>query len=233
LEIVSLPEWLTTALVAAALATLGFVGKQVLEWIVALRAVRRVRRAKLVTLLSLLNGSAAVYRVQAILRNNLLKSLMQRSPDLKSSGPGYESIFSAAFPTLTDEERKLHTMIRGYTVNGLKPLNEAMVQWLQADTEFKLARSRKRNLRALARKLSALEPHLLMWLAKYAAWIPETPSHALVYLGDEEGHGVPFPKHIENTIEVVLGLRMEPLAPLLKRTATPHALAEDRVTRHE
>jgi hypothetical protein len=132
---------------------------------------------------------------------------MQRSPNLKNSESGYESIFSAAFPTLTDEECKLHTMIRGYTVNGLKPLNDAMVQWLQDDTEFKLARSRNRSLQALAKKLSALEPHLLMWLAKYAAWIPETPSHALVYLDDEEGHGVPFPKQIESTIEIVLGLR--------------------------
>jgi len=207
LEIVPLPEWLATALLAAALATLGFVGKQVLEWIVALRGARRARRAKLVTLLSLLNGSAAVFRVQATLRDHLFKSLVQRNPDLKNSGLGYEAVFSASFPTLTDEERKLHTMIRGYTVSGLKPLNESMIQWLQVDTEFKLARSRKKALQALARQLSALEPHLLMWLAKYAAWIPETPSHALVYLNDEEGHGVPFPKHIEYTIEAVLGLR--------------------------
>jgi hypothetical protein len=209
LEIISLPEWLATALLAAALATLGFVGKQILEWIVALRAARRARRAKLVTLLSLLNGSAAVFRVQAILRDHLFKSLIQRNPDMKSIDTGYEAVFSAAFPTLTDEELKLHTMIRGYTASGLKPLNEAMVQWLQADTEFKLARSRMQALQDLARQLSALEPHLLMWLAKYAAWIPDTPSHALVYLGDEEGHGVPFPKNIEHTIEVVLGLRKE------------------------
>jgi hypothetical protein len=208
-EIVALPEWLATALLAAALATLGFVGKQVLEWIVALRAARRARRSKLVTLLSLLNGSAAVFRVQAILRDHLFNSLVQRNPELKSSGLGYDAVFSAAFPTFTDEERKLHTMIRGYTVSGLKPLNESMVQWLQTDTEFKLARSRKQELQALARQLSALEPHLLMWLAKYAAWIPETPSHALVYLNDEEGHGVPFPKRIEHTIETVLGLRKE------------------------
>ncbi len=119
---------------------------------------------------------------------------------------GYEAVFSAAFPTLTAEERELHSVIRAYTVEGLKPLNRAIADWLQADTEFKVARSRKAGCQDLARKLAALEPHLLMWLAKYAAWIPDTPAHALIYLGDEANHGVPFPKGVERDIEQVLGL---------------------------
>jgi len=209
MEIVSLPAWLAAALLAAALATLGFVGKQILEWIVALRAARRARRAKLVTLLSLLNGSAAVFRAQTLLRDHLFEILIQRDPELKTISTGYEAVFAAAYPTFTDEEHKLHEIIRGYTVNGLKPLNESMLQWLQADTEFRLAHSRKQTLKDLARQLSALEPHLLMWLAKYATWIPHSPAHALVYLDDEEGHGVPFPKRIEHTIQVALGLHTE------------------------
>lgn len=202
-----IPEWLAAALLAAALATLGFVGKQIFEWIAVLRTARRTRRAKLVTLLSLLHGSAAVFRVQATLRDRLAQTLIQRSPELAKSNAGYEALFAASFPTLTAEELELHTLIRGYTVNGLRPLNEAIIRWLREDTEFKLARSRSSVAQALARQLAALEPHLLMWLAKYAAWIPDAPAHALVYLADEEGHGVRFPTGIEDTIEQTLGLR--------------------------
>ena len=207
MEIVSVPEWLAAALLAAALATLGFVGKQIIEWIVVLRATLRKRRARLVTLLSLLNGSAAVFRTQAFLRDQLFASLAQRYPSLNDDRGGYEAAFSRAFPTFTDDERKLHTVIRGYTIGGLKPLNESILKWLQADTEFKLSRSRNQALRSLAQQLSALEPHLLMWLAKYSAWIPDAPSNALVYLNDEEAHGVRFPTGIEDTIRAVLGLR--------------------------
>jgi hypothetical protein len=206
MQLDALPEWLATALLAAALAMLGFVGKQVLEWIASLSAARRKRRARLVTLLSLLRGSEAVFRVQARLRNQLFELLSERLPVLAELDAGYEEVFSTAFATMTRDERELHAVIRGYTVHGLKPLNEAMRLWLEIDTEFKLARLRRRKDGQLARQLVMLEQHLLMWLAKYATWIPETPSHALVYLGDEEGHGVPFPTGIQSTIEDALGI---------------------------
>jgi hypothetical protein len=204
MELTTLPESVSTALLAAALASLGFVGKQIFESIVVLRTARQARRARLVSLLSLLQGSAAVYRVQAKLRNRLFDTVTQRCPDLAAKHKGYDAIFSAAFPTMDNEERQLHSLIRAYTVSGLKPLNEALIQWLQSDTEFKYARFRTPPSRRLALQLEELEPHLLMWLAKYAAWIPESPAHALVYLADEEDHGVPFPRGIEGTITQVL-----------------------------
>jgi hypothetical protein len=108
---------------------------------------------------------------------------------------------------MNEAERQLHAVVRGYTVNGLKPLNEAMATWLKADTEFKLAASRRPSAVSLARHLAKLEPHPLMWLAKYAVWIPDSPAHALVYLSDEENHGVPFPKGIERAIEESLGIQ--------------------------
>jgi hypothetical protein len=215
MQLNDVPEWLATALVAAALAALGFAGKQILEWIISLIAARRSRRARLVTLLSLLNGTAAVYSVQAELAARLFTALASRTPDVRRISGGYEAVFAAAFDGMEEEDRQLHAVIRGYTVNGLKPLNEAIRDWLQADTEFKLARARARFLpwrrqaySDLATQLTALEPHLFMWLAKYAVWIPDIPEHALVYLADEEKHGVPFPRGIERTIERALGIPM-------------------------
>lgn len=218
------PEWLAAALLAAALATLGFVGKQILEWIAALKTARRVRRARLVALLSLLNGSAAVFSVQTQLRNRLFGIVTARSPELSKTSGGFEAVFSASFPSMSYEERELHSIIRGYTVNGLKPLNQEVVQWLQGDTEFKLPRSRRSGCRKLARQLAELEPHLLMWLAKYAVWIPDKPTHALVYLADEESHGVPFPKGIEHTIEEALG------ASAMAANTTQHPTAGDAMS---
>jgi hypothetical protein len=164
-----IPEWLAAALVAAALATLGFVGKQILEFIVSIRTAAHMRRARLVTLLSLLTGTAAVFRVQTVLSRRLCHLMTNRDPTLGKIR-GYEAIFAAAFPKITPEERELHSIIRGYTINGIKPLNESMIEWLKADTEFKLPRSRRGPRRELARLLSELEAHLLMWLAKYSAW---------------------------------------------------------------
>jgi hypothetical protein len=204
MDLTSVPQWVATALLGAAIAALGFACKQILEWLGSVRAANRARRARLVTLLSLLRGTKAVFSAQAALRNRLADSLSQRDPKLAEIKDGYESMFSTAFATFTDKERELHKVIRGYTVGGLRPLNEAIVEWLRTDTEFKLAVD-------LGRPLAALEAHLLMWLAKYAAWIPDAPQHALVYLGDEEGHGVPFPTGIETVIENTLGLTSEAL----------------------
>jgi hypothetical protein len=203
-EFTALPEYIASAIFAAAIAAIGFLAKQVFELVAVHRAAKQSRRARLVTLLSLLEGSAAVYRVQAQLRNKLLQTITQRNPELDARHEGYERVFSTALPLMSNDERQLHSIIRAYTVSGLKPLNEAMVQWLHYDTEFKYARFRTSYYRILARQLKALEAHLLMWLAKYAAWIPEWPTHALVYLDDEEEHGVPFPKGIEETIRNVL-----------------------------
>jgi hypothetical protein len=221
-----IPEWLAAALVAAALATLGFVGKQILEFIVSIRTAARMRRARLVTLLSLLTGTAAVFRVQTVLSRRLCHLMTNRDPTLGKLR-GYEAIFAAAFPKITPEERELHSIIRGYTINGIKPLNESMIEWLKADTEFKLPRSRRGPRRELARLLSELEAHLLMWLAKYSAWIPETPSHALVFLADEERHGVPFPWGIEGTIANVLRIPRPAASMALPPTVSDYGLRSE------
>ena len=86
-------------------------------------------------------------------------------------------------------------------------MNDAALAWLSADTEFKVDDPAVPLRTTLARELRALEVHLVMWRAKYGAWIPDDPSHALVYLGDEEAHGAPFPSGIENTIAQVISLR--------------------------
>jgi hypothetical protein len=47
-----------------------------------------------------------------------------------------------------------------------------------------------------------------MWNAKFEAWIPRHPTHALVYLDDESEHGIGFPHKITDVLEVILGRRI-------------------------
>jgi hypothetical protein len=66
---------------------------------------------------------------------------------------------------------------------------------------------------------AARQPHEEMRLecdqlaAEYAVWIPDTASHALVYLNDEERHGVPFPHGIDDTIRQAIRLAQPEESP--------------------
>ncbi|CAN7777789.1 hypothetical protein LJR290_007912 [Variovorax sp. LjRoot290] len=193
---------LASALVVAIVSGVSFIAKQIYDWIKALAAERRAREARLLTLLSLLLVGRSVFKVQADVRNRLHQSIELRDPNLAGSQEGYEAVFTRAFNSLSDDERDLHAVIRGYTVQGLKPINEAVLAWLREDTDFKITSAKDPMLQKLGEQLRALEAHLHLWLAKFAVWSSE-PQHALVYLDDEVKHGVPFPSGIEVTVLAV------------------------------
>jgi hypothetical protein len=199
-----IPAWLGTALLGAIIAALGYVAKLLLEAIEDLRAVKRTRRARLVELLSLLRAGQAAYYAQSEVRDRLASAILRRNPDLAKSSQGYERLFAAAHPGMSADELELHAIVRTITMNTLQPLNEAILKWIREDDYFKAARGRSGHQVDVARKLGALYTHLLLWEAKYKVWMPETPVHALVYLDDEEKHGVGFPKGIENDVESLL-----------------------------
>jgi hypothetical protein len=99
-------------------------------------------------------------------------------------------------------ERELHDIIRTITINTLRPTNQALLTWVQQDVVFK---GRRRGAdRQFAKKLSDLEAHVLLWHAKYEAWIPQKPEHALVYLADEQSHGLGFPTGLDEMVEKAL-----------------------------
>lgn len=204
-EIFGMPIAILVPVVAAILAAMGYVAKQIIDEVRTTRAAERSRRTRLVTLLSYLRGSGAVFRVQAALRDRLHALLIARNAEWDSEALSYEDVFQRAYESFSPEERELHDVIRGYTTGGLKPLNEAMLRWLQKDVDFKLGRSSDPELHELATYLGSLEEHLLLWRAKYEAWILNSPKHALVYLADEAAHGPGFPTGIEGVIERALG----------------------------
>ena len=91
-------------------------------------------------------------------------------------------------------------------MHGLRPINDAMLDWLENDTLFRTTyiKARDEKKRLLAENLIQLHAHLLLWRCKYDAWIPAYPKHSLVYLADETRHGIGFPLGLDNLIQDVM-----------------------------
>ncbi len=168
---------------------------------------RRERRARLGTLLALLRAGDVAFRVQCENRDRLYELLKQRLPDLVATAGSYDRAFAAAYRSLTDEERELFAVVRAITVHTLHPLNESLLLWLAADTDFKVRPSGRGPRGELAGFLARLEAHLLLWRAKYETWIPHNMDRALVYLADEKRHGLGFPQGGTALVSRLLGHR--------------------------
>jgi hypothetical protein len=143
-------------------------------------------------------------QVQNKTRKRLAAAIKERIP-LLASVKGYERLFTATYSEMTEDEKELHSIIRAYTEHTIRPLNKSILQWLREDNYF-MAQMGARGPRGnLASRLAHLEAHLLLWQAKYKIWIPDNPSHSLVYLADEEEHGLGFPSGIEDDVLKVIG----------------------------
>lgn len=195
-------NWIGPALLTAALAALGYMGRQLFEWIASVRTANAARHAKLAQLSSLLRATQVAFLIQNDHAKRLKSLIGSNHVDASGAGGGYERLFASVFPDFTDEERELHGIIRTITVNALRPTNQALLDWVREDTIFK--GHRRGPIGQLARMLSDLEAHLLLWHAKYETWIPDKPHHALVYMADEEAHGLGFPKGIDKAVERAL-----------------------------
>lgn len=203
-----LPEWIGAAVVGAALATIGFLGKQALDWLRGVADRRRSASASLLRLRSLLRASSVTFKIQKEHALKLKMLIEQNHPDEAMPEGGLEQTFSQFFTRFTPVERELHGIIRAYTEHSLRPINQAMADWLAADVVFKSRAWRRGRSGELARALSRLETHLTLWHAKFTTWIPNSPEHALVCLADEKGHGIGFPSEIDSLVEeATLGRR--------------------------
>jgi hypothetical protein len=190
------PEWFRTPLIAAIIAALGYVAKLAIEELSRWRSIGRERRSNLVALQSLLLASKRVFEIQNELVRRLSNEIEATHPDL--TGP-YDEILASAYTRMDERQKLIHGLIRAYTMNAMRPLNLAMIDWLARDTHF------KGSTDDLASNLQTLEAHLLLWRAKYEFWIPDKPERAIVYMLDESEHGIGFPMGIEGLIERVTG----------------------------
>lgn len=203
-SLMQVPAWLGAAVIGAVVAAFGYVGKLIIEsWLRILEA-RNARRARLVDLQSLLRAAWVSFAVQNGHAERLLSMVRENHSDLIVEEEGYERAFSKAYRVFTPDEKDLHAIIRSITVHSLRPTNQSLLDWLKGDSYFKAQKPSQGVFGELAEKLGALQDHLILWHAKYESWIPDTPEHALVYLADEEEHGVGFPSGIDEVVRKAL-----------------------------
>ncbi len=189
------PSWAAPALLTGVIAALGYVGKTVAELVLQLRGTALERRSRLAELYALLRAGDAAYAAQRKLLKRLATQLKSRLPETAALAPGFARLFEETYVVMNEEERQLHGLIRAMTIHTIRPLNQSLLEWLRSDRYFRAAPMSHRRLGQLALFLAQLEAHLVIWVAKYEAWIPDQPDHALVFLADEDNHGVAFPKH--------------------------------------
>jgi hypothetical protein len=197
------PFWASGAVIGAVIAGLGYVGKQFVDLLLGLWRNHKTQRARLIALRSLLRASNATFLAQQKLAERLYESLAAANPQ-QAFSDGYERVFAQSFQHFSPEQRELHSVIRGMTEHSMRPLNAAISKWLKRDTTFKVPRRSGGPRAELASKLIDLEAHLVLWLAKYRAWIPGHDNHALVYLADEEQTGVGFPTGVDQLVEKLM-----------------------------
>jgi hypothetical protein len=197
-------EAIGAALACAVFAALGYVGRLFLDWFGSVRAARTAQMARLVELQSLLRATRVTFNIQNAQAQRLLEMLRVNHAGPLPVEEGYERAFSQFHPQFTPDERELHGIIRSLTVNSLRPLNLQLAEWLRQDRHFKAQWQAQGAQRELAQKLAELEPHLMLWHAKYETWIPDHPEHALVYMADEQAHGVGFPPGLDEAVERAL-----------------------------
>jgi len=201
-EFVKSPEWFGTAVIGAIIAACGFVGKLIIDLFQSILEKRQRNRAKLIELRSLLRASNSAFKIQKRHAKRLTASIKKGHGEYKNV-KGYEKVMSSAYKILNERQKELHAIIRGMTMHALYPTNKETLAWLKKDTYFKAQRNE------FASKLSHLEAHLILWIAKYKARIPDDLTRALIYMADEEAHGVGFPDGLDSLVDNKTGLEWE------------------------
>jgi hypothetical protein len=190
-----MPDWLGGGAIAALIASCGYVANLIREALMRRAELAARRDASLVALGSQLLAAHALYLAQRAQAERLEAMLRERG--VTAEAQGIEALFGSAFASLRPAERELHSIVRAGTVHSVRRLNLSLSAWLAADVTFKLGLHVPRGGEQLAPMLNQLELHLLLWHAKYEAWIPGHPEHALVYMADEAAHGTGFPKGLD------------------------------------
>jgi len=193
------PEWFGAAVVGAIIASLGYLAKVLIELGQQSLQRTRTKRASLIQLRSLLRATKVAFKIQNANARKLVESIRSNVED--QTDKGLEMAISNSFADMDRDQKELHSIIRGVTIFALCPTNRSILDWLKADTYYKARHDE------LAEKLSVLEAHIILWLAKYESWIPSTPEHALVYLDDEKKHGLGFPPRLDELVDRLTGYK--------------------------
>ena len=202
----AMSSWISEAIGTGLASIFGFFAKYGWDYFQAKKQVQKDRIKRLETLKGMLVESGNLFVMQNKLLNRLVSTMTER---LKLDSPdsiGFQSFICDHYEQMDEHERDMHSVIRGTTMNSMKIVNTEMLKWLKEDNEFKINSVkyiREKFGEGVADQLNQLELHLNLWHDKYAVWM-ESEKHCVVYLDDDEKHGVGFPTGIENVIDLCL-----------------------------
>jgi hypothetical protein len=197
---------LWAATLTAAVGVIGYLGKVVFDAWRTWQHSQDELLARLLRFSCLLKDSKYVFLKQLELTGRLEGLLPPEEGDHTPRSAGHESLLVSLYDRFSPELKELHGIIRSTTICSMRPLNLAMGKWLDEDVDFRTGRSTNKKRQELASKLNLLACHLLLWNAKYEAFIPNNPKHALVYMADEQDHGLGFPEGLDELVEEVLAV---------------------------
>jgi hypothetical protein len=143
------------------------VAKEAVEAVRRWRLDREERRGRLNELQALLHASRVAFQVQNAQRDRLAARLKARFPEEYRAARGYDRTFSSLYERFDAEDRDLHSLIRVYTEQVMRPLNEAMRSWLEKDVHYRTRQGKSGLDAEFAKQLNLLDAHILLWLAKY------------------------------------------------------------------
>jgi hypothetical protein len=201
-------EWFGLTVLTALFAVVAYIAKSLQAWVQGILEARRRRRAELVRLQSLLRAAYVGFviqrkhaaKLQKRIQGRITLAPIQSLDQSLDEDQTLDDIFATQYESLTANEKTLHTIIRAMTEHMLRPLNLSLLEWVRRDTYYGSQKGTR-----LAERLAWLEIHLLMWHAKYEVWIPGQPQHALVYLDDEDEHGIQFPRGLDDEVDKLVG----------------------------
>jgi len=184
----------------------GFLAKYGWDYFQSKRQIQKERIKKLEILKGLLTESGNLFLMQNKLLRRLVSIVSERLKTTTPESISYQSFICEHYELMDEQERDMHSVIRGTTMNSMKIVNAEILKWLKEDNEFKI--NSVRYVRdtfgdSFAKQLGRLELHLNLWHDKYSVWM-ENEKHCVVYMDDDEKHGVGFPKGIELVVDLCL-----------------------------
>jgi len=196
-NILELPSWITEMIAAV----LGFLARTIYDTIVNKKKIRISTVNRLKEFENLLKIGQSIFHDQMILVRRLYKSLSDNHELFKN---GYSEGFLKSYDQMNEEQKEIFEFIRGITENSIYSLNDKLNQWADKNEMYTLTTKKSTIADEFDKDIHTLREHLQLWFAKYNSIFKNNPKYCLVFLGDENSHGVAFPQSIRDSVKKMI-----------------------------
>jgi uncharacterized protein YuzE len=137
-------------------------------------------------------------------RNRLARMIRTELPHIAAEGQGYNQMFYNAYPELSPEGRELFAIVRGISQENAYQANTRIRKWIRDHPIDELLPERTPAAVELERQVRLLAMHLDSWFTIYKDTFLPDARRALVYAGDEQRLGQPWPRGVEPAVDAMI-----------------------------